>query len=262
MVACCVGLAADQQPRRGSPEAAILDFFTAIYANDVAAYERVTLPHPERSRLTRSGQRNDERLQRLREDPGSLQMSLERSFQLRGQEIVPGPGGEVPVGTTVRYTTAHQGSPMIVSLVREIDGWKVDLRWWIAMTKLTGDEPPRTSPDYAIKNLLLAMLALNKNAAQRFIVSGGSMETLWTAAPRYREPSGVLEASVIEMPLVEYGAGEFVRLPSGRVVEGGAAADRKLLVGLYGPIEMGFVARRQSGDWRVEVEPYFLLLNR
>jgi hypothetical protein len=53
------------------------------------------------------------------------------------------------------------------------------------------------------------------------MATDGTLDLLWTDAPRYREPSGVLEASVIEMPLVEIGAGEFVEMPSGRVVEGG-----------------------------------------
>ena len=64
------------------------------------------------------------------------------------------------------------------------------------------------------------------------------------------------------MPLVEIGPGEFVEMPSGRVVEGAAADDRKVLIGLFGPTEMGFVVRKAGTEWRVEAEPYFLLLNR
>jgi hypothetical protein len=151
---------------------------------------------------------------------------------------------------------------MIVSLVKSVDGWKVDLRWWLAMTELTGAEPPRSSPDYAVKNLLLAMLALNKAASARFAVPDAKMEVLWAGAPSYREPSGVLQASVVEMPLVEIGPGEFVALPSGRVAEGVNLPDRKVLIGLFGPTEMGFVVRKVGSDWRVEAEPYFSLLGR
>ncbi|HYN08935.1 MAG TPA: hypothetical protein VES67_16250 [Vicinamibacterales bacterium] len=104
------------------------------------------------------------------------------------------------------------------------------------------------------------MLALNKTAAARFVA--GKADVLWTGAPSYREPSGVLEASVVEMPLVPIGPGEFVAMPSGRVVEGVAAPDRQVLVGLFGPTEMGFVVQRAGAEWRVEAEPYFLLLGR
>ena len=64
-----------------------------------------------------------------------------------------------------------------------------------------------------------------------------------------REPSGVLEASAMEMPLVEVGTGEFYRLPSGRVVEGSAAADRRVFVGQFGPVEIPFVLRRVAGRY-------------
>jgi len=62
--------------------------------------------------------------------------------------------------------------------------------------------------------------------------------------------------TTMEMPLVEIGPGEFCRMPSGRVVEGFAAADRKVIVGQFGPVEMPFVLRRIDAGWRVEVEPY------
>ena len=64
------------------------------------------------------------------------------------------------------------------------------------------------------------------------------------------------------MPLVEIGPGEFVELASGRIVEGVSAPDRKVLVGLFGPTEMGFVVRKIGAEWRVEAEPFFLQLGR
>jgi hypothetical protein len=250
------------QYRDGSPEATILALFRAMYASDVAAFERLTVPHPQRSRLTAGGQRNEDRLRALGDDPASVQIKIEREFQLKGKAVSADAKGEYPTGTTARYAAAHQGSPMVVSLVKQADEWKVDPRWWIAMTQLTGAEPPRESPDYAIKNLLLAMLALNRTAALRFIVPGMQADVLWTGAPWSREPSGVLEASVVEMPLVEIGPGEFVEMPSGRVVEGVTAPDRKVLVGLFGPTEMGFAVQRTGTEWKLEAEPYFELLNR
>ena len=51
-------------------------------------------------------------------------------------------------------------------------------------------------------------------------------------------------------------------MPSGRVVEGATAADRKVIVGQFGPVEMPFVLRRIGVAWRVEAEPYFRLINR
>ena len=48
----------------------------------------------------------------------------------------------------------------------------------------------------------------------------------------------------------------------GPVVEGVSDPNRKVLVGLFGPIEMPFVVRRVSGEWRVEAQPYFDLMNQ
>ena len=73
---------------------------------------------------------------------------------------------------------------------------------------------------------------------------------------------GVLEASAMEMPLVEAAPGEFYRLPSGRVVEGTSAPDAKIVVGQYGPVVMPFSLRRVDGAWRVEAEPYYVLINQ
>ena len=261
-LACGAGPVLAAQHKEGSPEAAIVALYRALYAGDLPAFERLTMPHPQRSRLTTGARRNDERLKALTDDPGAVQIRLQRPFQLNGKATAPDARGDYATGTTVRYSTAHQGSPMIISLVKQADGWKIDLRWWIAMTQLTGDEPPRESPDYAIKNLLLTMLALNKTAAARFVAAGGKPDVLWVGAPSYREPSGVLEASVVEMPLVPIGPGEFVAMPSGRIVEGVDGPDRKVLVGLFGPVEIGFVVQRAGAEWRVEAEPYFVLLNR
>ncbi|HYN08936.1 MAG TPA: hypothetical protein VES67_16255 [Vicinamibacterales bacterium] len=143
---CSAPLLASQH-NEGTPEAAIVALFRALYAGDVAAFERLTLPHPQRSRLTAGAKRNDDRLKSLSDDPGSVQIRLQRPFQLNGKETAPDARGEHATGTTVRYRASHQGSPMMVSLVKQADGWKVDLRWWIAMTQLTGDEPLRESPD-------------------------------------------------------------------------------------------------------------------
>ena len=80
------------------------------------------------------------------------------------------------------------------------------------------------------------------------------MELLFAGAPRQREPSGVLDATVFEMPLVEIEPGEFYRTPTGKVVEGTRAADRKVLVGLFGPVEIPFVVTRADSGWRVAAD--------
>jgi hypothetical protein len=233
----------------------------AMYANDVAAYNRVTIPHPLRERLTTGGRVNQSKLDQLKEDPGSLQIKQRRPPLFRGEEGKADANGDYPIGTTALYRISHGGSPMIVPLVRREDGWKVDLRWWIAMMDLaTGREPAPDSPERAIKSLLAAMIQLDRAAAARFAVPGADMSVLFDGAPRQREPSGVLDAAVFEMPLVEIEPGEFGLRANGTVVEGLRAPDRKVLVGLFGPIEIPFVVRRVESAWRVEADPFFMLM--
>ena len=246
-----------------TPEQAIRAMVLAIYSNDIPAYNRVTIPHPLRSRLTEGGRVNQQKLDALKEDPEGLQISNERPPMLRGELVEPDAKGEYPVGTTALYVVAHHGQPMVVRTVRQADGWKVDLRWWIAMTEIAAGRPPAAgSPEAVVKSLLSAMLRLDREAAARFAVPGASMDLLFAGAPRQREPSGVLEGTVFEMPLVEIEPGEFARTPSDRIVEGTRSEDRKVLVGLFGPIEIPFVLRRAGSEWRVEPEPYLVMMNR
>jgi hypothetical protein len=151
-----------------------------------------------------------------------------------------------------------------VTLVREAGGWKVDLRWWLATLDMANASAPAPgSPDHSIRSLLIALTGLDRQEALRVAVPNADIKILFTGAPSVREPSGVLEASAMEMPLVEVRTGEFSRLPSGRVVEGSTAnTGRRVMVGQLGPVETPFVLHRIGGGWRVEAEPYFLLINR
>ena len=121
---------------------------------------------------------------------------------------------------------------------------------------------PPAAEHLAVRSLLAAMLDLDKERATRLLTDAKGIELLFVGAPRSREPSGVLEAAVLEMPLVEIGAGEYYTMPSGRLIEGGSTETRKVLVGLFGPTEMAFVVTRVGANWRVQAEPYFLLMNQ
>ena len=199
----CLSTLSAAQDQRNRPEDVIRALVVAMYANDVGAYNQLTIPHPQRSRLTTGGRVNQERLSALKEDPDSLQIVGQRPPMFRGQDVEPDAKGDYPVGTTALYVAAHGGSPMVVTLARRADGWTVDLRWWIALMELAaGREPAPDTPEMTIRSLLAAMLELDRAAASRLAAPGADMNVLFADAPRQREPSGVLEASVIEMPLV------------------------------------------------------------
>ena len=260
LVATIVALPVSARQANDTPEQAIRRLVTAMYSNDVAAYNAVTIEHPRRTRLTTGGRVNAEALQRLKGDPEGLQIRQLRPWLLKGQPV-PTPAPDPADGTTALYLVAHQGSPMVVALARQAGNWKIDLRWWIAMADLMSGPPAKDDrPSIAIRSMLAAMLRLDRRQAAKFITDARAIDALFLGAPSSREPSGVLDATVMEMPLVEVGAGEFFRTPSGRVVEGGSTDDRKVMVGFFGPVEMPFVLRRIGGDWRVVAEPYFALM--
>lgn len=257
-----VALAAIPGAQKDDPEGVVRALVAAIYANDTAAYERLTVPDPRRARLTTGGSVNKEKLRQLKEDPDGLQIRQVQPFLHRGEPAKPDTAGAYAVGTTVRYMAAHYGSPMIATLVRKPEGWKVDLRWWLAMMDAaSGVTPKPGSPEHTTRAFLAALIAMDKQRAARFVHPPINLELLFAGAPSSREPSGHLDALVEEMGLVEIGAGEFARLPSGRVVEGGGD-DRKVLVGQFGPIDVPVVLRRTGAEWKVLGEPYFLLLNQ
>jgi hypothetical protein len=247
-----------------SPESVIRRLVLAIYSHDVAEYNAVTIDHPLRSRLTAEGRPNTEGLRRLKGDPAGLQIRPQRPMLAKGMPVTPAADGEVPMGTTAIYMVSHGGAPTVVPLVRRAEGWKVDIRWWIASTDLLSSARanPPGSPDRTIRALLASMLRLDRPRAATFLTDARNLDALFAGAPRSREPSGVLDATAEEMPLVEIGPGEFYPTPSKRVVEGGSTQDRKVLVGLFGPVEIPFVVRRVDNVWKVDAEPYFLFMNR
>lgn len=127
---------------------------------------------------------------------------------------------------------------------------------------MRGPEPKPGTPDLAIKSLLINMLSNDRKNAARWVAKPADLDVIFQGAPPYREPSGVLEASAMEMPLVTIGPGEFYPLPSGRIIEGTTTPDVQVLVGMFGPTEIPFVVRRAGAAWTVDPEPYFRLVNR
>ena len=245
-----------------TPDAAIRALMTAIYAADTAAFERVTLPHPKRAMLTARSSRNEDKLRQLKDDPSGLQIKQQRPYLFQGKEIEL---AKAPIGTTGLFMVAHYGSPMIVPVVRKDDGWKIDVRWWIGMMEVatTQGPPPKDSSDFALKSMLFEMLALKRTTAATYLTDPKAVEVLFIGAPRQREPSGVLEASVAEMALVDALPGEYYVLPNGKIVEGMTpTATKKVVAGLFGPSEIVFVVEKAKGGWKVVAEPYFGILNR
>ena len=110
-----------QRGGRDDPSPVVRSLVVAMYSNDVAGYNKLTMPHPLRSRLTSGGRVNENGLRELKEDPDSLQIKQKRPFEFQGKEAKPGANGQYPIGTTGHYVVAHH-SPMVMGLVKQADG--------------------------------------------------------------------------------------------------------------------------------------------
>ncbi len=261
VVAVCVALDATAQTPGDKPEQVIRALVRAMYSNDAAAFIQLTVPDARVHLLTTGGSVNSEGLRDLKANPAGLQIVIKRQFQLRGVPVKPGADGNYPFGTTAVYMVAHRQSPMMMVVEKRADGWKVDPRWWLAMVETaSGPDPGPGTATYAARRLLIALIAMDTTAALRYAVPRASPGLLFAGAPRWREPSGHLDALAMEMPIVEIAPGSFYRLPTGRVLEGSNSPDMKLLVGIMGSVEMPFLLRRISGEWKVEPQPYFALI--
>lgn len=247
-----------------SPHAAIRAFVRAMYANDAAAFRALSVPDSRIHLLTDGGSVNESALRELATDPSGLQIIPKRPFEYRGLPAKPGTDGKYSVGTTAVYVVAHHRSPIVMVVQRRADGWKIDPRWWISSVEMASSAGPaeRGTPDFAARSLIGALLAMDRAGALEFVVPGSSADLLFLGAPSQREPSGHLDALAMEMPIVELAPGEFRALLTGGIVEGTSSPDRKVLLGLFGPVEIPFVVRRVGGKWLVEPQPYFALINR
>ena len=247
-----------------TPESTIRQLMRAMYAADGEGFRKLSLPDPRIQLLTTGGRVNADGLRELDEDPTGVQIILKRPFEYQGTAAKAGADGKYPVGTTVVYVVAHHRSPLVMVLQRQADGWKVDPRWWISMVEMAQSEtgPKQGTPEYAARGLIATMIAMDKTQALGFATPGTNVDALFYGAPSQREPSGHLDALAMEMPIVELKPGEFRRLPLGGIAEGTSQPDRKVLLGMFGSVEIPFVVRKVGAEWRVEPQPYFLLINQ
>lgn len=265
MIASTSVLAVQRPPRAptlgpDSPEPVIRAFYRALLSGDAAAFHKVIVVEPLADKFLPRDAPPPEMANEVAMESMDFSMRQTQPFRAHGKDVGVDAAGHYPVGTTSRYLANFPRSLTVVTVVRKADGWKVDLRWWEALVMLTEDGPEPGSAEYAVKLLTAALVTLRRDEASKVIVPDGKLEVLFAGAPSAPEPSDQMISLVGEMPLVEIGPGEFVRMPSGTIVEGVNDPAKKVLVGLYGPHELPFVVHKLGGEWRVAVEPYFSVI--
>jgi len=246
------------------PEDVARRFMQAVYSHDKASFDSAIVPNPRADRLLGKKHLSFAEANEIFRETAAMEFKNVQPFTFRGSPAAAGNDGQYPIGTRVRYMTGYRGTPLVVTVVRAAAGWRVDVRWWLAMIDQGPEPQPKPgTPDFAIKALITALVTDDREHAKDFITPGGDAALLFAEAPAEPDHSDQVVLLALEMPLVEIPPNEFYALPSGRIVEGFRDSTReKLLVGLYGPLEMPFIVRRIGGKWRVVPEPYFKILNR
>jgi hypothetical protein len=168
--------------------------------------------------------------------------------------------GGIPIGTKMVYSTAYRNVPLFIPVQRTEGGWKVDVRFWLAMRNQRSVRPKLTDPEMVAKGFLFHVLAKKPDDLQQFASEPIRGED-YTAANNL--PPGDLDQVLslcLEMPIVRARIGERVRLPSGDVVVGSAQSELLVLIGLMGSVEVPFLVKRVNGGWRVQPQRYFEML--
>lgn len=245
------------------PEPVMRAAIQAMLTGDSQGLEKYTLPNPQQSLLLARNPPVGDEQKILVDEIERVQFRQVQGYRLNGHFLQPNPAN-FPPGTTARFMAPVRGTLMVISVVKTVEGWKVDLRWWIELMALARrDSISKDSPEYVVKSFLLALLRLNKTEARKFVTSDTDINRVFADAPPYAEPSDQLPMLTIEMPLVEARPDESYPLPSGRVAQGSdRPEERKLLVGLFGPTEMVFEVVNVKNEWKVVGQSYFRQLNQ
>jgi len=226
------------------PEDVARRFMRAVYSHDKTSFESAIVPNPRADRLLGKKNLSFAEANQIFRETAAMEFKTVQPFTFRGlASPSPGPLGHPLPAVAGRGALAPDPSP------REAG----------RRCRVAADE----GPDFAIKALITALVIRDREHAKDFITPGGDAALLFAEAPAEPDHSDQVVLLALEMPLVEIPPNEFYALPSGRIVEGFRDSTKeKLLVGLYGPLEMPFIVRRVGEKWRVVPEPYFKILNR
>ncbi len=187
-----------------------------------------------------------EQLEKLKKEIGGLPLHLASPVSADGTKAI--------------YFTQFRGVVMAIPMQRSESGWRVDVRFWLAMMKQSTARPQKSDPEMVAKGFLFHILAkkpemLNEFTSQR--INGDE----YTAANNL--PAGDLDQILslcVEMPIVHARLGERVVVPSGESAVGADGGDSLVLIGLMGSTEIPFLLRRVGEEWKVVPQKYFEML--
>ena len=229
---------------------AVSSFMIALYSNDAAGYEKTILPHPDSQVLVGKEKLTVEQLEQVRKDVAVMRLFQTDLFRLQGKDVKPDAKGEYPVGTKATFMTQFRGVNLVIPVARTTDGWKVDVRYWLAMRK----EYKETDPEIVAKKFLWFLVAQKEKELKEVSTTGSDLTELLKGKSPFEDQYYCL---VQEMAVVEAQPGEGMLLPKGEILQAKTStADHKWFLGMYGPFQLLFELRKEKTGWRTVPRDY------
>lgn len=230
------------------------EYLLTLYSNDQAGNEKTRIPGPEGALLVGRGVVPDEKLILVRQEVSGLKLGQVEPFQHQGRVVRPDAGGVYPVGSSVSFTTQLRGVILVIPVVKAASGWKVDVRFWLAMRKNSKEQ----DPEVVARKFLYGLMGRNERELKDLVVDGSDLRAIITGkAP----PEDQYYALALEMPVVDAMEGEGMLLADGTaaVVQQNTALS-KWFTGLYGFQKLVFELRLEQGKWRVVPRDYLAVI--
>ncbi|MEI7880590.1 MAG: hypothetical protein WCI95_06915 [bacterium] len=226
------------------------EYLLTLYSNDRPGNEKTRIPGPEGALLVGRAVVSDDKLALVRQEVSGLKLGQVEPFQHQGRNVKPDAKGEYPVGTSVSFTTQSRGVILVIPVVKITSGWKVDVRFWVAMRK----QCKENDPEDVTRKFLYKLICRQEDELKELVVQGSNLRSILSGnAPSEDQ----YYALAMEMPVVEAMEGEGMLLADGTaVVARQSAPQYKWLTGLYGPLKLVFELRRAQDKWRVVPRDY------
>lgn len=263
------GFASSLSPQAGNSshqpeiERAIRAFLVALYSGDAAEYQKWILPEPGSNDLLSARRPTVSELDDLRKEAESNRPQQVSPFVFQGNELTIISGDRYPIGTKTTFMTGFRGTLVAVPMVYTESGWKVDVRFWVAIKKQAdGATFKQTDPEVVAKAFLYYLLARQPQKLKQLSAIEIDPEE-YTKSNNL--PGGDLDQILslcIEMPVVRAREGESFKMPSGEIVKAAKETDSIVLVGMLGTAEVAFQVKKVGDQWKVIPQKYFEMLRR
>jgi hypothetical protein len=238
-------------------------FLIALYSADAAEYQKWILPEAGSNDLLSFRKPTGSELDDLRKEAASTSLQQVSPFVFEGNELTTTTDRRYPIGTKTTFMTGFRGTVIAIPMVYAESGWKVDVRFWVAMKKQAdGATFKQTDPEVVAKAFLYYLLARQPQKLKQLSAIDINAED-YTKANNL--PGGDLDQILslcIEMPVIRAREGESFRMPSGEIVKAAKESDTLVLVGLLGTAEIAFQVKKVGDQWKVIPQKYFEMLRR